>query len=56
MADREPEQEEIAAHPEPASEEEILAYWTEERMKSAQPLPLPSPEGTAPNSEDEEET
>jgi hypothetical protein len=34
--------------PEPATDEEILAYWTEERLRSARPLPVPSPDGEAP--------
>jgi hypothetical protein len=35
--------------PEEKTEEEILAYWTEERLKSAQPIPVPSPDRKAPD-------
>jgi hypothetical protein len=39
--------------PEETTEEQILAYWTEERLKSARPIPVPSPVRKALN-EDEE--
>ena len=37
------ENDEIAVSPE-QDEQEVLDYWTEENMKEAKPLPMPSPE------------
>jgi hypothetical protein len=37
-----PNDEDIESHEDIRSEKEILEHWTQERLESAQPLPLPS--------------